>query len=384
MLRGVMIFVTGRLTAVRWRGYRLRVRPLLGPEDRRLEVLGYLLFCRWEEDWSVGDASLPGWGHSASWQQLGGQLRGFLPGLLGRRFHLPLLAQDAALGTLPGPLRFALETAIIHSRGFHRLAEMVLPYARATERLHAPPEPIPLNALLLGRTTKRIRQQTRWFLRRGVRVFKLKVGRLPLEEDLARVRAVREEAGPEAEIRLDANGAWSEDSAARALDAFAPLRIAYVEQPLPPGDLRVMARLREASPIPLALDEGLGPPETWWELDEYHPADVIVLKPSRVGLLAAEYFIEYYGIGRRIVLTTGLESGVGTVATAHLAARFPELCEPAGLATPFLLENDLLPGGTLELRDGCLHVALSPFRGIPINPDALSAHAAGPGGSLEL
>src|SRR5437867_507815 len=76
-------------------------------------------------------------------------------------------------------------------------------------------------------------------------------------EHVARVTAVREALGPGVTLRLDANGAWTFERAVAVLDAVAPLGIAAVEQPLPRGPVDDLARLRQATPVPVMVDESL-------------------------------------------------------------------------------------------------------------------------------
>ena len=68
----------------------------------------------------------------------------------------------------------------------------------------------------------------RWAAR-GFETFKLKLG---AGDDVAQVRAVRERLGPDARIRVDANGAWSVDEALGVLRLIEPLGIELVEQPV--------------------------------------------------------------------------------------------------------------------------------------------------------
>ena len=51
----------------------------------------------------------------------------------------------------------------------------------------------------------------------GVQTVKVKVGILPLDEEIERIRVIRSVIGPDVAIRLDANGAWTEEEARAAL-----------------------------------------------------------------------------------------------------------------------------------------------------------------------
>jgi len=89
----------------------------------------------------------------------------------------------------------------------------------------------------------------------GFTAVKMKVGGLPLEDDVARVRAVRE-ALPDAEIMLDANSAYDVPAAVEAARAFEPIEIAWLEEPVAWFDpVFGLARLGATTSIPLASGE---------------------------------------------------------------------------------------------------------------------------------
>lgn len=90
----------------------------------------------------------------------------------------------------------------------------------------------------------------------GFTKFKIKIGGLPLEGDVARVAAVRDLIGPDAELALDANNAWqSSDEALRAIRRFEPYGIWWIEEPLSPDDIAGHADLVKRSPITIATGE---------------------------------------------------------------------------------------------------------------------------------
>jgi L-alanine-DL-glutamate epimerase-like enolase superfamily enzyme len=89
----------------------------------------------------------------------------------------------------------------------------------------------------------------------GFTAVKMKVGGLALDEDLARVRAVRK-ALPDVDIMLDANSAYDVPEAVEAARVFEPLEIAWLEEPIAWFDpVFGLARLGTATSIPLASGE---------------------------------------------------------------------------------------------------------------------------------
>jgi D-galactarolactone cycloisomerase len=83
---------------------------------------------------------------------------------------------------------------------------------------------------------------------------KIKIGR-GIRSDVERVRQSREALGPDKLLLVDINGAYTPDVALDCARAIEPFGIHWIEEPLPPGDLRGYAELRARSPIAIAAGE---------------------------------------------------------------------------------------------------------------------------------
>ncbi len=83
------------------------------------------------------------------------------------------------------------------------------------------------------------------FVDRGFKAVKVKVGHPDMARDLRRLQAVREAVGREIEIAIDANEAWTCDEAIERIRFFQRegVQLAYLEDPLPRGDVEGLARL---------------------------------------------------------------------------------------------------------------------------------------------
>lgn len=95
----------------------------------------------------------------------------------------------------------------------------------------------------------------------GIHVFKIKVGEKDLEADHARVRAVRE-AAPEAKLRIDANQAFTPDSAVAFVERLLAggANVEMLEQPVQAGDFAGLAEVARRSPVPVFADESCRTP----------------------------------------------------------------------------------------------------------------------------
>jgi o-succinylbenzoate synthase len=185
----------------------------------------------------------------------------------------------------------------------------------------------------------------------GFTTIKLKAGNRPVDEDAARVTAVREAIGPGVAIRVDANAAWDPEQARKALDLLADSSVEYVEQPLNADDLSGHAALRRSSRIDIALDESLAT-HSFEAVQAADAADVLVLKPMALGGLDRARRIAIYARREGLIpiVTTTIDAVVARTGAVHLAASLPGI-DACGLATGALLAEDL---GTdpVSIEDG--------------------------------
>ena len=263
----------------------------------------------------------------------------------------PLSALDRTPAARHGLATARLDAAA--RRASESLAE------RLAEGTHRPADSVPVNATVGDGPPDETAARAREAVAEGFDCLKVKVGARPVADDAERLRAVRE-AAPDAALRADANGAWSEETARAALAAVADrgVDLAYVEQPLPADDLAGHRRLREVTGTPVALDESLAE----FGIDEVRSADaadVVILKPMALGgpdraVAAARRARE---AGLDAVVTTTVDAVVARTAAAHAAAAIPDI--PAcGLATGSLLAEDLYPdpapveNGSIAVPDG--------------------------------
>lgn len=174
-----------------------------------------------------------------------------------------------------------------------------------------------------------------------------------LDDDVARVAAVREVLGMDGRIRVDANGAWSTGEAAQAIATLAEFDLEYVEQPC--ATLVECAALRRMVDVRIAIDEGVRKaPDPHHVVGLGESADVLVLKvPPLGGVRPALAVAQTYGLP--CVVSSALDTSVGLAAGLALAAALPELPFACGLGSGQLLAADVTADRLLPV-DGQLRV----------------------------
>jgi L-Ala-D/L-Glu epimerase len=230
-------------------------------------------------------------------------------------------------------------------------------------------DPVRCNATLSAANPTRFRSLVERWADDGFGTFKLKVG---LAGDVALVTTARQLLGPEARIRLDANGAWSVAEATERLRVLARQTIELAEEPV--AGLQSMARLRPRTRIPLAADESVASARDAREAAELDACSLATVKLAKAGGIAAALDIANE---IPVYLSSALEGPVGIAAAAHAAQALPERNKALGLAHGLATERlfSATIGRGAEAKGPELHLGEAPGLGVEIDEGALAARA---------
>ena len=187
-------------------------------------------------------------------------------------------------------------------------------------------------------------------------IYKIKVG---TADDLPRLKAIR--AHTQSTLRVDANAAWSLETALQLLPALKEIGVELVEQPLAKEDWEGMSILYKQSPLPLIADEScVGLSDVPRCADLFHGINIKLTKCS--GLTPARQMIEKArDLKLKIMLGSMNESSVGTAALAHLLP----FVDYADLDGPLLLDEDLATG--IQFDNGRVRVSPNAGLGVELN-----------------
>jgi muconate cycloisomerase len=204
------------------------------------------------------------------------------------------------------------------------------------------------------------------------RCFKVKVSG-DADKDLARLRAISEVRG-DIVIWLDANQSYQPIALERFLAAISEFKnIRCFEQPVRSEDWLGLARVREKSPYPLAIDEGCFSSFDVARMARLDAADLVVLKVPKSGGVTNCYksavVAEANGIG---LLGSGLtDAGVSFMAAIHLYSTL-DLLLPPELNGPQFLTDMMVDG--IEMKGVTVTVPDLPGLGITVPEDKLRAN----------
>ena len=205
-------------------------------------------------------------------------------------------------------------------------------------------------------------RRARAYAARGFLDLKLRVGAGAPADDLRRVTLLRQTLGAHLSLSADANGSWSAAEAPAILRDLAAAGLRYVEQPIAAGDWQVIARVAQAAPIPVMLDESLCDAAAIETLCRTRAAPLAHLKLAKLGgldrLMRAGRALLASGIG--LMVGQMNEGAVSTLAIAHAAialeAQYRELYGADGLVDD--------PAGALRYAEGQLWLPAGPGLGL--------------------
>lgn len=207
----------------------------------------------------------------------------------------------------------------------------------------------------------------------GFRTIKLK-GEQDFQRDARRLHMLAK-ALPEVQFRLDPNQAWCVPDCVRFIEQVRGLNIEYLEQPVRVQSLQEMARLRQRSPIPIALnDDCYGP----WTLDAIvrtGAADVGIVDLEPLGGISGLVRIAHFAETANLPLThhTGFDYGVKTAAVAHVVSAMPAFRFP--LDCTYQSQDDDVISPRLQIKDGDLIVPDGIGLGIEVVTDKLKEYS---------
>lgn len=100
-----------------------------------------------------------------------------------------------------------------------------------------------------------LRRQLSGWVGQGIGAVKMKVGAHP-EDDLRRIGLARDAIGPDAELFIDANGAYERKQALAIADQAQELGVTWFEEPVSSDDLEGLRLLRDRAPAPIRIAAG--------------------------------------------------------------------------------------------------------------------------------
>ncbi len=192
------------------------------------------------------------------------------------------------------------------------------------------------------------------------------------------VEAVRDAIGPDVEMFIEMHGRFNPVTAVEMARELAPFKPAWVEEPVPPENLRALKKVSEAiAPlgIPIATGERIHTPYEYRELLELQAADVLqpdlthfggLLNSKKLAAWAEAYYV--------LMAPHNVGGPVSTAAALHLAActvNFKVQEHFNDFAEAYV--KDAAPG-LPEVVDGYFSLPPGPGLGVKLNEALIQEH----------
>lgn len=207
----------------------------------------------------------------------------------------------------------------------------------------------------------------------GFTTHKVKAGVFPQDYELEMYRAVAAEF-PGDRVRYDCNAVWSTEQAIRFGQAIEGLNNDYLEDPV--FGLHGMRRTREMVRVPLATNTVVVNFEQLAANVLDTAVDVILLDTTFWGgiraCVKAAGVCETFQLG--VAVHSSGELGIQLATMLHLGAVIPNLSFAAD-AHYHELVDDVIEGGLMPYKEGCIDVPREPGLGVKLNRDKLAEYA---------
>jgi L-alanine-DL-glutamate epimerase-like enolase superfamily enzyme len=232
------------------------------------------------------------------------------------------------------------------------------------------------------------------YVERGFRYVKIKVGRNPevmlnplhempaadyatatLEEDVERVRTVREAIGPQVRLALDANNAWTPSVALRFMREVERFDIYWLEEPVATDDIEGSALVAHQLDTPVSGYETETGLPGFRELITRRAVDIVqpdviwtggITECRKVAALAQAYGLP--------VIPHVFSSAVSSIANMHFIASIPN----GGLLefdqNPNPLRSELLERPIEITREGTVSLPDRPGLGVTLNQETIERY----------
>jgi L-Ala-D/L-Glu epimerase len=244
---------------------------------------------------------------------------------------------------------------------------------------------LPLYAFLGGKNNKELRtdytvslgslekmtKDAQRIVDNGFQFIKVKLGGTK-EDDIRRIKSIREQVGVEIPIRIDANQGWYPQDAIDILRALAPFNIQHCEEPIPRWLFMDLSLIRSQSPIPIMADESCCDHHDAKRLIDLKACDALNVKLGKSSGIVKAHKIVKLAEEANMKLQVGgfLESRLAFTASAHFALCSDNIVH-YDFDTPLMFEEDFVIGGIQYKENGLVEVPDEPGLGASLDESYL-------------
>jgi len=244
-----------------------------------------------------------------------------------------------------------------------------------------------------GKDIAALAEEAGRYISQGYRAMKMKIGRNPstqtnlremlamhdqcvvsLEEDLARVEAVRRVLGREAKLMVDINCAWSPALAIQMGRALEPQNLYWIEEPVATDDIKGSAEVARALGTAIAGYETEVGAYGFRELITQRAVDIV--QPDIAwagGFTECRRIAAFAYVYNMMVAPHAFSSAITLVASMHLLASIPNGLLLEFDQNPNALRAELLQE-PISAEDGFIKLPERPGLGVALAPEVVERY----------
>ena len=245
-----------------------------------------------------------------------------------------------------------------------------------------------------GKSPGELADEVAGYVERGFRTVKIKVGRNPdvmlnplhdmhasdyatatLNEDIERIRSVREAIGPYVRLAIDANNAWTPSVALQFMRQVEPFNIHWLEEPVATEDISGSRDVAVALDTPVAGYETESGLPGFARLIEQRAIDIV--QPDVIwsgGITECRKIAAVAQAHGMPVIPHVFSSGIALIANLHFIASLPN----GGLLefdrNPNPLRSDIFQEEITIGDDGFVYLPDRPGLGVSLNPETIDRY----------
>jgi galactonate dehydratase len=233
------------------------------------------------------------------------------------------------------------------------------------------------------RTPDEFHAAARRTLEKGYRALKLdpfgarsgELTRAELRHAVELVEAVRDAIGPDCELYVEMHGRFTPAAAIRAARELEHVDPGWIEEPVPPENLKALKKVADRVNVPVATGERIHLRPEFREVFELQAADVVqpditmfggISETRKLAAWAEAYYV--------LVAPHNVGGPVSTAAALHLAAATPNV-KTIEHFNDFAEEyvTAAAPGNP-QVIDGCFELPGGPGLGVTLDEDVIREH----------
>jgi muconate cycloisomerase len=280
---------------------------------------------------------------------------------------------DDVRGCRGNAARCTLELALLDAYGKHFREPLSAVTRLLAPDLYEPSSNVRYSGAITSAQGRKLRWQAWKYWGYGFRQLKIKVG-IAGQDDVDRVGAVRRRMGRKVDLRVDANEAWRSTEVCRRIIELKPFDITAVEQPVPHADNGLLADVRQATGVPIMLDESLCSRSDAEQAVRCGTCDLFNLRLSKCGgfipCLRLAQYARQHGLGYQLGCQVG-ETAILSAAGRHFASSVSGLRYIEGSYDRHLVREALGKTDITFGWGGWAPALAGPGLGIAVDADAI-------------